>query len=151
MIQARGNRVGIAIVVLGGVLAGLASGRARADAPRAPVAAPAPYFVKTAASLADLEKTMQGPGTHNGSLLKPGATALEIVWRHEEDYEQKDVELHDGRDHVFFVTDGRPRLHNSRSRYIDRPPSPHPQHRALTRQNVRTSSRSRPARPARPE
>jgi mannose-6-phosphate isomerase-like protein (cupin superfamily) len=112
MIQARGNevRIAIAVLVLECLLAGPASGRARADAPRAPAAAPVPYFVKTAASLADLENTMQGPGPHNGSLLKPGATALEIVWRHEEDYEQKDVELHDGRDHVFFVTDGRATL-----------------------------------------
>src|SRR5262245_22819854 len=78
-----------------------------AEPARVPAPAPAPYFVKSAASLADLEKTLQGKGAHSGDLLKPGATALEIVWRHEEDYEQKEVELHDGKDHVFFVTEGQ--------------------------------------------
>lgn len=81
----------------------------RADnvpAARAPSTAPAPYFVKSGASLAELEKTLEGKGAHSADLLKPGATALEIVWRHEEDYEQKELEVHDGKDHVFFVTDG---------------------------------------------
>jgi quercetin dioxygenase-like cupin family protein len=89
------------------LVAGLASGSANAEGSRAPSVAPVPYFVKTAASLADLEKTLEGKGSHGGDLLKPGATALEIVWRHEEDHEGKELELHDGKDHVFFVTDGQ--------------------------------------------
>ena len=51
---------------------------------RRPAAAPASYFVKTAASLADVERTLQGKGAHGADLLKPGPTALEIVLRHEE-------------------------------------------------------------------
>lgn len=81
---------------------------APAPAPaRAPAAAPAPYFVKSAASLAELEKTLAGKGGHSGDLLKPGPTALEIVWRHEEDHEGKELEVHDGKDHVFFIVDGQ--------------------------------------------
>jgi mannose-6-phosphate isomerase-like protein (cupin superfamily) len=75
--------------------------------PRAPAVAPLPYLVKTAASLADLEKTLAGKGSHGADLVKPGPVALEVVWRHEEDNVQPDVELHDGKDHIFFVTDGR--------------------------------------------
>jgi beta-lactamase class A len=79
-------------------------------AARRPAAAPAAYFVKSAASLADLERTLQGKGAHGADLLKPGATAIEIVLRHEDDYEQAELELHDGKDHVFFVTDGQASL-----------------------------------------
>jgi mannose-6-phosphate isomerase-like protein (cupin superfamily) len=77
---------------------------------RAPSTAPAPFFVKSAASLADVEKTLQGKGGHSADLLKPGPTAVEIAWRHEEDWDQPEVELHDGKDHVFFVTDGKATL-----------------------------------------
>jgi mannose-6-phosphate isomerase-like protein (cupin superfamily) len=96
------------IVSILSLLAVFVWGAVRAQQPaHVPSAAPAPYFVKSAASLADLEKTLAGKGAHSGDLLKPGATALEIVWRHEEDYEQAELELHDGKDHVFFVTDGQ--------------------------------------------
>ena len=73
----------------------------------APDAAGPSYFVKTATSLADLEKTMQGKGAHKGELLKPGPGPIEITWQHEEDYETPGVELHEGKDHIFFVTDGQ--------------------------------------------
>jgi quercetin dioxygenase-like cupin family protein len=98
-----------AFVLAGGVLVGAAvSARAvAADAVRAPAHAPAPYVVKSAASLAEVEKTLQGHGGHSADLVKPGATGVEIVWRHEEDHESKDLEVHDGKDHVFFVTDGQ--------------------------------------------
>jgi quercetin dioxygenase-like cupin family protein len=77
---------------------------------RRPASAPTAYFVKTAASLADLEKTLQGKGAHGADLLKPAQTAIEIVLRHEDDYEQTELELHDGKDHIFFVTDGKATL-----------------------------------------
>jgi quercetin dioxygenase-like cupin family protein len=77
---------------------------------RRPAVAPASYFVKSAASLAEVEKTLQGKGAHGADLLKPAATAIEIVLRHEEDFEQTELELHDGKDHVFFVTDGHATL-----------------------------------------
>ena len=77
---------------------------------RRPAVAPTSYFVKSAASLAEVEKTLQGKGGHAADLLKPAATAIEIVWRHEEDYEQTELELHDGKDHVFFVTEGQASL-----------------------------------------
>jgi quercetin dioxygenase-like cupin family protein len=83
---------------------------APAPAARRPATAPAPYFVKNAASLAELEKTLQGKGAHSADLLKPAATAIEIVLRHEDDFEQTELELHDGKDHVFFVTDGQATL-----------------------------------------
>ena len=83
---------------------------ARAAPARRPAAAPTSYFVKSAASLAEVEKTLQGKGGHAADLLKPGATAIQIVWRHEEDYEQTELELHDGKDHVFFVTEGQASL-----------------------------------------
>jgi mannose-6-phosphate isomerase-like protein (cupin superfamily) len=83
---------------------------ARTAPARKPAVAPASYFVKTAASLAEVERTLQGKGAHGADLLKPGATAVEIVWRHEEDYEQTELELHDGKDHVFFVTEGNASL-----------------------------------------
>ena len=88
-----------------------------ADAPAAPAAparrpavAPVGYFVKSAASLAEVERTLEGKGAHGADLLKPGPTALEIVLRHEDDYEQAELELHDGKDHVFFVVDGQASL-----------------------------------------
>jgi len=77
---------------------------------RRPAVAPTSYFVKSAASLAELEKTLQGKGGHAADLLKPAATGIEIVWRHEEDFEQAELELHDGKDHVFFVTEGQASL-----------------------------------------
>ena len=83
---------------------------AQAAPARRPAVAPTSYFVKSAASLAEVEKTLQGKGAHGSDLLKPGATAIEIVLRHEDDYEQTELELHDGKDHVFFVTDGQASL-----------------------------------------
>ena len=84
---------------------------ARSAPARKPAVAPTSYFVKTAASLAEVEKTLQGKGGHGARyLLKPGATAVEIVWRHEEDFEQTELELHDGKDHIFFVTEGQATL-----------------------------------------
>jgi quercetin dioxygenase-like cupin family protein len=77
---------------------------------RRPSVAPAAYFVRSAASLADVERTLHGKGAHGADLLKPGATSIEIVLRHEDDYEQAELELHDGKDHVFFVTDGQATL-----------------------------------------
>jgi mannose-6-phosphate isomerase-like protein (cupin superfamily) len=89
----------------------LADAREAWTAPaRKPAVAPVSYFVKTAASLAEVERTLQGKGAHGADLLKPGPTALEIVWRHEEDYEQTELELHDGKDHVIFVTEGNASL-----------------------------------------
>jgi mannose-6-phosphate isomerase-like protein (cupin superfamily) len=99
------------LLSLVGLTALTADGRAAPSAPaRKPAVAPVGYFVKTAASLAEVEKTLQGKGAHGADLLKPGATAVEIVWRHEEDYEQTELELHDGKDHVFFVTEGKATL-----------------------------------------
>src|ERR1700704_4341488 len=74
---------------------------------RKPAAAPVPYLVKTAASLAELEKTLGGSGAHGADLVKPGPVAVEVVWKREEENQQNGVELHDGRDHVFYVTDGK--------------------------------------------
>src|SRR5262245_4001636 len=85
----------------------IGAGLALAEPAHKPAAPPVPYFVKTAASLTDLEKTLQGNGAHGADLLKPGPMALEIVWRHEEDYEQQELELHDAKDHVFYVTEGQ--------------------------------------------
>jgi mannose-6-phosphate isomerase-like protein (cupin superfamily) len=98
------------VVVVG--IAGLVTGarEARTAPARKPAAAPAPYFVKTAASLAEAEKALQGKGGKAADLLKPGATAVEIAWRHEEDFEQPELEVHDGKDHVFFVTEGQATL-----------------------------------------
>jgi len=83
---------------------------ARSAPARKPSVAGTSYFVKTAASLAEVEKTLQGKGGKGADLLKPSATAIEIVWRHEEDFEQTELELHDGKDHVFFVTEGQATL-----------------------------------------
>jgi quercetin dioxygenase-like cupin family protein len=83
---------------------------APAASTRHPAAAPTSYFVKSAASLAEVERTLQGKGAHGADLLKPAATGIEIVLRHEDDYEQSELELHDGKDHVFFVTDGQATL-----------------------------------------
>ena len=44
---------------------------------RRPSVAPAAYFVKSAASLADVERTLHGKGAHGADLLKPGATSME--------------------------------------------------------------------------
>lgn len=94
------------------VIASLGGGArpARTAPARKPAVAPTSYFVKTAASLAEVEKTLQGKGGHAADLLKPQATGIEIVWRHEEDFAQAELELHDGKDHVFFVTDGQASL-----------------------------------------
>jgi mannose-6-phosphate isomerase-like protein (cupin superfamily) len=82
--------------------------QASATAPiYAPATGPAGYFVKTAASIADVEKTLQGKGGRAAALLGPGPGPVEISWRHEEDWEQPDLELHEGKDHVFFVTEGQ--------------------------------------------
>lgn len=85
----------------------LSAGNAPAE-PVGPAYAPATgYFVKTAASIADLEKTLQGKGGHAAPILKPGPGPIEITWRHEEDWELGYLELHEGKDHVFFVTEGQ--------------------------------------------
>jgi quercetin dioxygenase-like cupin family protein len=94
------------VLVAGGVSVSAGAADPGAVPGRAPVRAPAPYVVKSAASLAEVEKTLEGHGGHGADLVKPGATAVEVVWRHEEDHESKDLEVHDGKDHVFFVTDG---------------------------------------------
>src|SRR6476659_7306698 len=105
------TRAVASISVIVGIACLAAGVRVARTAPaRKPAVAPVGYFVKTAASLAEVEKTLQGKGAHGADLLKPGATAIEIVWRHEEDYEQTELELHDGKDHIFFVTDGQATL-----------------------------------------
>jgi len=86
--------------------------RAPAEAPaasgRKPATAATPVVIKSAASLAEIEKTLQGPGGHGTTLVAPTPqTALEVAWRHEENAEDGGLEVHDGRDHVFFVTEGR--------------------------------------------
>ena len=91
-------------------LAAATAAPAPAASVRRPAPAPTSYFVKTAASLAEVERTLQGKGAHGSDLLKPGATGIEIVLRHEDDYEQTELELHDGKDHIFFVTDGQATL-----------------------------------------
>lgn len=73
----------------------------------APVTVPAGYFVKTAASLAALEKTLQGQGGRAATILKPGPGPIEITLRHEEDWEQPELELHEAKDHVVIVTEGQ--------------------------------------------
>ena len=83
---------------------------APAAAGRRPAVAPVPYIVKSAASLAEMEKTLQGKGGKAGDLLKPAQTSIEIVLRHEEDFQQPELEVHDGKDHIFFVTDGQATL-----------------------------------------
>ena len=105
------KRALVSISVAVGIASFVSGARMARTAPaRKPAVAPAPYFVKTAASLAEVEKTLAGKGGHSADLLKPGATAIEIAWRHEEDFEQPELELHDGKDHVFFVTDGQASL-----------------------------------------
>jgi mannose-6-phosphate isomerase-like protein (cupin superfamily) len=104
-----------ALTAFGIVLVGLAGIGFTAAAPPAPARAPAkpavPYVVKSGTALADLEKTLLGPGAHPGELVKPGKdVAVEAVWRHEEDWEQGELESHDGKDHIFFVTDGKATL-----------------------------------------
>jgi mannose-6-phosphate isomerase-like protein (cupin superfamily) len=106
------------VMLLGAFLSPIAAGAAPSEAPATSTPAPADvphyapdapapsYFVKTSASFADLEKTMQGKGAHTGEILKPGPGPIEITWRHEEDFETPDVELHEGKDHIFFVTEG---------------------------------------------
>jgi mannose-6-phosphate isomerase-like protein (cupin superfamily) len=91
-------------------LVALAAGGAHAQ-PAAPAHKPAPaagtYVLKTAASLAEAEKAFKGPGGQGSTLVPSGPnTALEAVWRHEETKEPSGLESHDGKDHVFFVTEG---------------------------------------------
>jgi mannose-6-phosphate isomerase-like protein (cupin superfamily) len=74
---------------------------------RKPPAPSGPYLFKTAASLAEVEKTLLGTGAHGADLVKTGPGAVEVVWKHEEENVQNGVEVHEGRDHVFFVTDGK--------------------------------------------
>lgn len=74
---------------------------------RKPAVATTPFLVKSAASLAEAEKALLGPGGHAATLVPPGPNvALQIDWRHEENVEAGGYEVHDGRDHVFFVTEG---------------------------------------------
>jgi mannose-6-phosphate isomerase-like protein (cupin superfamily) len=80
---------------------------APAEPARKPAPATTPYLHKTAASLAEAEKTLLGPGGHAATLVPPSANvALEMAWRHEENQEVGGFESHDGRDHVFFITEG---------------------------------------------
>jgi mannose-6-phosphate isomerase-like protein (cupin superfamily) len=108
------NRTCVGLLLVGVVSFVAAEAKAAPPAPaaagRRPAAAPVPYFVKSAASLAEVEKTLAGKGGKASDLLKPAATSIEIVVRHEEDFEQPELELHDGKDHVFFVTDGQATL-----------------------------------------
>jgi quercetin dioxygenase-like cupin family protein len=102
------RRANVIIFALGLACGGLSVRVLSAAGPaRKPVAPPVPYLFKSAAALAELEKTLGGPGAHGGDLVKPGPVAVEVVWKHEQDNVQKEIEAHDGRDHVFFVTDGR--------------------------------------------
>jgi mannose-6-phosphate isomerase-like protein (cupin superfamily) len=80
---------------------------APAAATHKPIPAVTPYLIKSAGSLAEIEKTLLGPGGHASTLVPPTAqVALQIDWRHEENIEAGGYEAHDGRDHVFFITEG---------------------------------------------
>jgi mannose-6-phosphate isomerase-like protein (cupin superfamily) len=49
-----------------------------------------------------------GQGAHGADLVKAaGPMAVEVIWKREQDNTQELLESHDGRDHVFFVTDGK--------------------------------------------
>jgi mannose-6-phosphate isomerase-like protein (cupin superfamily) len=75
---------------------------------RKPAVAPVPYLLKTGSSLAEVEKTLGGNGAHGADLVKAvGPVAVEVVWKHEQENVQEKAEVHDGRDHVFYVTDGK--------------------------------------------
>jgi mannose-6-phosphate isomerase-like protein (cupin superfamily) len=81
---------------------------AQAAPARQPPAPAAPYVLKTAASLAEIEKSLGGEGAHGADIVKPGGPiAVEVVWKHEKENDQKELEVHEGRDHVFYVTDGK--------------------------------------------
>jgi mannose-6-phosphate isomerase-like protein (cupin superfamily) len=100
------NRLSFALAAL----ATLAASGAQAQPP-APARRPAPaagtYVLRTAASLAEAEKAFKGPGGQAATLVPSGPnTALEAVWRHEENKEAGGLESHDGKDHVFFITEG---------------------------------------------
>src|SRR4051812_47829097 len=100
------NRLLLALAALAPFAAGVAQAQPAAPA-RKPVPAAGSYVVKTAASLAEIEKTFKGPGGQGSTLVPSGPnTALEAVWRHEENDKASGLESHDGRDHVFFITEG---------------------------------------------
>ena len=104
------NRICAGLFLIGFVLVAAYAPAAETAPARRPAVAPTAYFVKSAANLAEVAKTLEGKGGHAADLLKPGPAAIEIVVRHEEDYEQTELELHDGKDHVFLVTDGQATL-----------------------------------------
>jgi quercetin dioxygenase-like cupin family protein len=95
------------IVFVLGLGCGALSLRAVSAPARKPAGPPVPYVVKTAAALAEIEKTLGGEGAHGADLVKPGPVALEVVWKREQDNEAKELESHDGKDHVFYITDGK--------------------------------------------
>jgi mannose-6-phosphate isomerase-like protein (cupin superfamily) len=106
------NRLSFALAALATLAAGGAHAQPAAPAPapatgRKPAPAAGSYVLKTAASLAEAEKAFKGPGGQGSTLVPSGPnTALEAVWRHEENKEATGLESHDGRDHVFFITEG---------------------------------------------
>ena len=110
------NHFAVAFALASITLAAVTPAQAETPAPapaatapaRKPATAPMPYLIKSAGSLAEIEKTLLGPGGHAATLVAPTPqTALEVAWRHEENAEDGGLEVHDGRDHVFFITEGK--------------------------------------------
>jgi len=71
----------------------------------APMAAPVPFQLFSAAQLAESEKKLQtAPG--NDNLFQPATLPFTIVLTTEEKHSAKEFEWHEGRDHIVQVLDG---------------------------------------------
>src|SRR4051794_39260716 len=77
--------------------------------PRQPSTPIRPFFVKTAQSLADLEKSLRADNKVEDLTGGPG-TQLRVAVQHDKLRQNADAELHDESDDVYYVLEGSAQL-----------------------------------------
>jgi trehalose utilization protein/mannose-6-phosphate isomerase-like protein (cupin superfamily) len=74
--------------------------------PRAPIAPQAPFAIKTGQAMEDLDRALR-PGSRSVDLVANAPLPYTVQVMREERFELPAAEIHDGKDHVFLVTEGK--------------------------------------------
>ncbi len=82
----------------------------KAAAARTPSAAAAPYVIKSASDIADLNKTLQG-ATKAANLIANQPVPYTVALAHEEDSALGAAEVHDAKDHIIYIVEGKTTFH----------------------------------------
>lgn len=79
-------------------------------AARAPSTPALPYVIKAAAGLAEIDKTLQG-ATKSANFVADAPVPYTVALAHEEDSALGAAEVHDAKDHIIYILEGKTTFH----------------------------------------